>query len=62
MIKLVAVDVDGAARIFGKEFKNKEVRFMRIERMIVDFKLQKSRFRVRDVVNSGNIIGTCSQL
>lgn len=52
------MDVDGAAKIFGKEFKDKNnVRFMRIERMVVDFKLQKSRFRIRDVINHGNIIG-----
>lgn len=55
---LVAVDVDGAAKIFGKEFRDKQnVRYMRIEKMLVDFKLQKSRFRVRDVINHGNIIG-----
>lgn len=55
---VVAVDVDGAAKIFGKEFKDKQnIRYMRIEKMLVDFKLQKSRFRVRDVINHGNILG-----
>lgn len=57
-IVFVLVDVDGAAKIFGKEFKDKDnVRYMRIEKMLVDFRLQKSRFRVRDVINHGNIIG-----
>lgn len=50
--------MDALTRIYGKEVKNKNnVRFMKIERMLSDFKLGKSRFRVRDVVNSGNIIG-----
>lgn len=50
--------MDGAAKIFGKEFRDKQnVRYMRIDRMLVDFKLQKSRFKIRDVINHGNIIG-----
>ncbi|XP_017780984.1 PREDICTED: circadian clock-controlled protein-like isoform X2 [Nicrophorus vespilloides] len=54
----IFLEVEAAAKIFGKEIENEEgVRFMKIERMLTDFKLGKSRFRVRDVVNNGNIIG-----
>lgn len=52
------MDADGAAKFYGKEIYNsKRVKFMQIDRMYVDFKLSKSRFRVRDVINNGNIIG-----
>lgn len=54
----VFLEVDAVARIFGKEVKNKQnVRFMKIDRMFVDFKLAKSRFRIKDIINHGNIIG-----
>jgi hypothetical protein len=54
------VDVDAAARIFGKEFQDKDnTRYMKIEKLLIDFRLQKSRFRVRDNINHGNIIGEC---
>lgn len=54
----VFLDVDAAAKIYGKEVHNKQrVKFMKVEKMYVDFQLQKSRFRVRDIINNGNIIG-----
>ncbi|KAG5883596.1 hypothetical protein JTB14_004790 [Gonioctena quinquepunctata] len=54
----VFVDVNGAAKIYGKEFKNEQnVRFMKVDKMVVDFKLNKSRFKIRDVYNHGNVIG-----
>lgn len=56
--KIFSVDVDAAARIYGKEITDKNnTRFMKIEKLLIDFKLQKSRFRIRDVINHGNIIG-----
>ncbi|KAL3282203.1 hypothetical protein HHI36_005397 [Cryptolaemus montrouzieri] len=54
----IFLDVDGAAKIYGKEVTNKEgVKFMKIDKMYVDFKFAKSRFRIKDVINHGNIIG-----
>ncbi|CAH1369259.1 hypothetical protein MTP99_010726 [Tenebrio molitor] len=54
----IFLDVDAAARIFGKEFQDKDnTRYMKIEKLLIDFRLQKSRFRVRDNINHGNIIG-----
>ncbi|KAF5269251.1 hypothetical protein FQR65_LT02552 [Abscondita terminalis] len=51
-------DVDATAKIFGKEIKNKEnVRFMRIDKMLVDFDVANSRFKIKDIINLGNIIG-----
>nr|XP_023017121.1 circadian clock-controlled protein-like [Leptinotarsa decemlineata] len=54
----IFLDVNGAAKIFGKEFRNeKDVRFMKIDKMVVDFEMKKSRFRIKDIINHGNIIG-----
>ncbi|KAH1014386.1 hypothetical protein HUJ04_003230 [Dendroctonus ponderosae] len=51
------VDIDAAAKIFGTEFVKDDVRYMKIDKMLVDFRLKKSRFRIRDIINHGNVIG-----
>ncbi|CAH1105615.1 unnamed protein product [Psylliodes chrysocephalus] len=54
----VFVDVNGVGRIFGKEFTDENnIKFMKVDKMLVDFRLKKSRFRIRDIFNQGNIIG-----
>ncbi|KAK9686892.1 hemolymph juvenile hormone binding protein (JHBP) [Popillia japonica] len=53
----IFVNADVYAKIYGKEILKNDVKYMRIERLTVDFKLAKSRFRVRDIINHGNIIG-----
>ncbi|XP_044744017.1 circadian clock-controlled protein daywake-like [Chrysoperla carnea] len=51
-------DVSAKVELFGKIVKNKEnVRFMKIDNLLVDFKLQKSKFKIRDQVNHANVIG-----
>lgn len=45
------------AQIIGKEVTREDVRYMRIDKLAVDFKLKTSRFKVRDVINTGNVIG-----
>lgn len=51
------MDVAAIAKIFGKEIERKSVKYMAAERLLVDFKLRSSRFKVRDTVNHGSIIG-----
>lgn len=52
------MDVNGVGRIFGKEFTDENnIKFMKVDKMLVDFRLKKSRFRIRDIFNQGNIIG-----
>ncbi|VVC90730.1 unnamed protein product [Leptidea sinapis] len=41
-------DVAAIVKIFGKEFTKKNTKFMTADRMVVDFKLRGSRFKVRD--------------
>ncbi|VEN52395.1 unnamed protein product [Callosobruchus maculatus] len=54
----IFLDVEGAGKIYGKEYKNEDgVRFMRIDKLFIDFKLGRRRFRIRDFINHGNVIG-----
>ncbi|XP_041974370.1 uncharacterized protein LOC121729807 isoform X2 [Aricia agestis] len=50
-------DVVAIVKIFGVEIEKQGVPYMSAERMQVDFKLKGSRFRVRDTVNHGSVIG-----
>ncbi|KAK9888502.1 hypothetical protein WA026_000752 [Henosepilachna vigintioctopunctata] len=54
----IFLDVEAVAKLYGKEVTNKEgVRFMKIDKLAVDFRFKKSRFKIKDVINHGNIIG-----
>ncbi|XP_026323616.1 protein takeout-like [Hyposmocoma kahamanoa] len=50
-------DVVAIAKIYGKEFERDGVRYMSVDRLLADFKLKTSRFKVRDTVNHGSVIG-----
>ncbi|XP_018321059.1 circadian clock-controlled protein-like [Agrilus planipennis] len=51
-------DVNATAKIYGKEVVNKEgLKFMRIEKLNIDFDLDKSKFKIRDLINLGNLLG-----
>ncbi|XP_072380485.1 protein takeout-like [Diabrotica undecimpunctata] len=51
-------NVEGVGKIFGKEITNEAgVKFMKVDKLLVDFRLKKSRFRIKDIVNHGNLIG-----
>ncbi|XP_004923014.1 protein takeout [Bombyx mori] len=51
------IDVAAIAKIFGKEVERDNVRYMTADRLLVDFKLRNSRFKVKDTVNHGSVIG-----
>ncbi|XP_053601779.1 uncharacterized protein LOC128670269 [Plodia interpunctella] len=51
------IDVVAIAKIFGKEFEKDNIKYMTADRLLVDFKLRNSRFRVRDTINYGSVIG-----
>lgn len=53
-------DVVAIAKIFGKETERDNVKYMLADRLLVDFKLRTSRFKVKDTVNHGSVIGVCS--
>lgn len=50
-------DVAAIVKIFGKEIERDNVKYMAADRLLVDFKLRSSRFKVRDTVNHGSVIG-----
>lgn len=56
----LTVDIDAAVKIYGEEIVKNDVKYMKIDKMLVDFRLKKSRFRIRDVINHGNVIGEFS--
>ncbi|XP_013148579.1 PREDICTED: uncharacterized protein LOC106111134 [Papilio polytes] len=51
------IDVAAIVKIYGKEIERDSEKYMSIERLLVDFKLKNSRFKVRDTVNHGSVIG-----
>ncbi|KAB0795711.1 hypothetical protein PPYR_09772 [Photinus pyralis] len=53
----VFTDVDATAKIYGKEVTKENVRYMHIDKLLVDFQIGKSKFKIKDVINLGNIIG-----
>lgn len=53
----LAEKISAIARIQGVEFLRDNVRYMRISRMLVDFKLGKTAFRIDDALNRNNVIG-----
>lgn len=51
------MDVAAIAKLYGKEYEREAIKYMAVERLLADFKLKSSRFKVRDTVNHGSIIG-----
>jgi hypothetical protein len=51
-------DISAVAKIVGREVTLEDGKqYMRTEKLLVDFTLGKSRFRIRDYINDGNILG-----
>lgn len=54
----IPADISSIAKLYGKQVKGKDdVNYMNIEKLGVDFTLKNARFKVRDNVNTGNILG-----
>lgn len=54
----VFYDISAVTKIVGKEVTLEDGKqYMRTEKLLVDFTLGKSRFRIRDYINDGNILG-----
>ncbi|BES97648.1 Haemolymph juvenile hormone Hypothetical protein protein (JHBP) [Nesidiocoris tenuis] len=50
-------NITGSGKIYGKEVIKNGVRFMKTEKLLVDFKLTKSKFKIKDHLNGHNVIG-----
>jgi hypothetical protein len=55
---LLTDNISAVTKIVGKEVTLEDGKqYMRTEKLLVDFTLGKSRFRIRDYINDGNILG-----
>jgi hypothetical protein len=51
-------DVEAVTKIVGKAITQEDGKqYMKTEKLLVDFSVGKSRFRIRDYLNDGNILG-----
>ncbi|XP_069682373.1 protein takeout-like [Periplaneta americana] len=51
-------DIAAVGKILGKEITLEDgKRYMRTDKLLVDFNLGKSRFRIKDYLNDGNVLG-----
>lgn len=50
-------DITAIAKVYGKEVKRENDTFMHIEKLGIDFTMKNARFKVKDNVNAGNVLG-----
>lgn len=50
-------NITGIGKIYGVEVVKNDVVFMKTERLGVDFKLGKARFKIKDYINGNNVLG-----
>ena len=63
MLPTFADDIAAVTKILGKEVTLEDGnKYMRTEKLLLDFNLGKSRFRIKDYLNDGNILGKCLPL
>lgn len=53
----ISANVAAIAKVYGKEFERDGIKFMAVDKLSADFKLKASRFKVRDTINHGSVIG-----
>lgn len=50
-------EITAIIKVYGKEVKRDNNIFMHIDKLGLDFTMKNARFKVRDNVNTGNILG-----
>lgn len=50
-------NVTGLAKLYGSEELRNDTKFMKTERLGIQFKLSKSNFKIKDFINRNNVIG-----
>lgn len=61
-VLFVAADITAIAKIYGKAVERDGESFMGIEKINVDFTMKNARFKVKDHVNTQNVLGKCLSL
>lgn len=54
---IFAGDISSIAKVYGKAVDRNGETFMDIEKIIIDFTMKNARFKVKDNVNSQNVLG-----
>lgn len=54
---IISGDISSIAKIYGKEQERNGDLYMIIEKLGIDFTMKNARFKVKDNINSGNILG-----
>lgn len=57
---IFSADISAIAKIYGKPVEREGESFMMIEKMIVDFTMKNARFKVKDNINTQNVLGKFS--
>lgn len=59
---LFPVDITAIAKVYGKEVQREGISYMEIEKLAVDFTMKNARFKVKDNVNSANVLGMVARV
>lgn len=57
----ISADISAIAKIYGKPLERDGETFMSVEKMLVDFTMKNARFKVKDNINTQNVLGECSR-
>lgn len=57
---VLTADISAIAKIYGKPVERDGETFMMVEKMLVDFTMKNARFKVKDNVNTQNVLGQCA--
>lgn len=57
---IITADITSIAKVYGKAVQRNGDTYMDIEKMTIDFTMKNARFKVKDNVNSQNVLGKCS--
>lgn len=55
-------DVTAVIKVYGKETTRENVAYMNIEKLGLDFTMKNARFKVKDNINSQNVLGKIRKL
>lgn len=57
---MFTADITSIAKVYGKAVQRNGDTYMDIEKMTIDFTMKNARFKVKDNVNSQNVLGKMS--
>lgn len=55
-------DITAVIKVYGKETTRENIAYMHIEKLGLDFTMKNARFKVKDNINSQNVLGKIRNL